>query len=302
MSSSSSALSILQEHSKALTGLVDMTLPRTASIWVKTVEMATSSGSGWALDRTHIVTNHHVVSQGLDNLRVRMPGQMEKIGHVIGSDAQTDLAVIEVDDVGTDAFEIRLEPEPMRGELCMTLGSPLGQFNESVSLGVISGLHRQIDLGTHKFEEAIQTDATINPGNSGGPLVDMHGRLIGVNFMKRTDAAQLNFAIPSEVISDIVPELISFGGIARAGIGVAISAVPATVGGQLRDAVEVQRSMDGSPLRRGDIILAINGKKVQRRYDLMRELNRSTIGTNVELMVYRDESVITVSAEARERQ
>jgi S1-C subfamily serine protease len=225
---------------------------------------------------------------------------VEKTGRVLGSDAITDLAVIEVDNVGVEPFKVRPDL-PLRGELSMTLGSPLGEFNESVSLGIISGLHRQIDMGTHKFEEAIQTDATINSGNSGGPLIDMVGRIIGVNFCSRRDAAQLNFAIPSEVVLDIVPELIAHGSITRAGLGIAISAVPVTVDGQMRTAVEVQRTTDGSPLLKGDIILAINGSKIERRYDLMRHLNRSAIGRTVNLLVYRGESVLEISAEARAR-
>jgi S1-C subfamily serine protease len=291
----------LLAFSDALTQLVTASLPRTASIWVKGQDMmANGSGSGWCLDTRHVVTNHHVVSDSIDQVRVRLPGQVEKTGRVLGSDAITDLAVIEVDNVGVEPFKVRPDL-PLRGELSMTLGSPLGEFNESVSLGIISGLHRQIDMGTHKFEEAIQTDATINSGNSGGPLIDMVGRIIGVNFCSRRDAAQLNFAIPSEVVLDIIPELIAHGSITRAGLGIAISAVPVTVDGQLRTAVEVQRTTDGSPLLKGDIILAINGSKIERRYDLMRHLNRSAIGQTVNLLVYRGESVLEISAEARAR-
>lgn len=301
MSKLSDVTNPLVAFSDALTELVAAALPRTASIWVKGQDMmANGSGSGWCLNSRHIVTNHHVISESLDQVRVRLPGQMEKTGRVLGSDSITDLAVIEVDDAGVESFEVRPDL-PRRGELSMTLGSPLGEYNESVSLGIISGLHRQIDMGTHKFEEAIQTDATINSGNSGGPLVDMKGRIIGVNFCSRRDAAQLNFAIPSEVVLDIVPELIEHGSISRAGLGIAISAVPVTVGGQMRTAVEVQRTTDGSPLQKGDIILAINGTKIERRYDLMRHLNRSAIGRSVNLLVYRNENVIEVSAEARPR-
>ena len=292
----------LVAFSEALTQLAATALPRTASIWVKGQDMmANGSGSGWCLDANHVVTNHHVIRDSLDQVRVRLPGQVEKVGRVVGSDSITDLAVIEVDNVGVEPFRVRPEL-PLRGELSMTLGSPLGEFNESVSLGIISGLHRQIDMGTHKFEEAIQTDATINSGNSGGPLVDMTGLIIGVNFCSRRDAAQLNFAIPSEVVLDIVPELIAHGSISRAGLGIAISAVPVTVGGQMRTAVEVQRTTDRSPLLKGDIILAVNGTKIERRYDLMRHLNRSAIGKSVNLLVYRNEDVLEVSAEAHERQ
>jgi S1-C subfamily serine protease len=302
MSKLSENLSPLLAQSQALVDLVAISLPRTASIWVKAQDMvANGSGSGWCLDSNHIVTNHHVVKDSIDYVRVRLPGQSEKIGRVVGSDAITDLAVIEVDDAGVEPFVIREAPL-QRGELSMTLGSPLGEFTDSVSLGIISGLNRQIDMGTHKFEEAIQTDATINPGNSGGPLIDMTGQLIGVNFCSRRDAAQLNFAIPTEVVTDIVPELISHGAIMRASLGIAISAVPVTADGEHRSAVEVQRTNDDSPLKKGDVILAINGAKIQRRYDLMRQLNRSAVGTVVNLSIARGADILDVTALASQRQ
>jgi len=302
MNKLSENLNPLLAFSQALTELVSITLPRTASIWVKSHDMVSNgSGSGWCLDKSHVVTNHHVVKESMDYVRVRLPGQAEKVGQVLGSDAVTDLAVIKIDNAGTAPFTIR-DSQPQRGELTMTLGSPLGEFNESVSLGIISGLNRQIDMGTHKFEEAIQIDATINPGNSGGPLIDMRGDLIGVNFCSRRDAAQLNFAIPAEVVKDIVPELIAHGSITRAALGITISAVPVSIGGDLRTAVEVQKHTDGNPLRKGDIILAINGTKIERRYDLMRHLNREAIGKMMNLLVYRGTEVVEISAEARERQ
>ena len=170
-----------------------------------------------------------------------------------------------------------------------------------MSLGIISGLNRQIDMGTHKFEEAIQTDATINPGNSGGPLIDMTGQLIGVNFCSRRDAAQLNFAIPTEVVNDIVPEIISHGSIMRASLGVAISAKPITADEGTSFAIEVQRAVEDSPLKKGDIILAVNGVTIQRRYDLMRQLNRSAVGTMVNLSIARGTETLDVSALASER-
>ena len=302
MNKLSEILSPILALSQALTELVAISLPRTASIWVKSQDMGSNgSGSGWCLDRTHIVTNHHVVSESIDYVRVRLPGQPEKVGRVVGSDAITDLAVIEVDDVGVDPFVIRGKAL-QRGELSMTLGSPLGDFTESVSLGIISGLNRQIDMGTHKFEEAIQTDATINPGNSGGPLIDMAGQLIGVNFCSRRDASQLNFAIPSEVVNDIVPELIGHGKIMRASLGIAISAVSVAAEGGARLAIEVQRTIDDTPLKKGDIILAVNGVKIERRYDLMRQLSRSAVGTMMNLSISREDKRLDVSALVSERQ
>lgn len=298
----SKSFSRIQSQSDELADLVEFVLPRTCSVWTKTDDLSGGgSGSGWCYDATHIVTNEHVVAGYNETVKVRLPGQIEKSGRVVGSDKLTDLAVVEVDIGGVTPLERRVVPQIRRGEYCMTLGSPLGDFNESVSLGVVSGINRQIDMGTHKFEEAIQVDATINPGNSGGPLVDMCGRVIGVNFCSRRDAAQINFAIPTEVVDDVVPELLAFGEVERAGLGIAISAVPVTVNGVYRMAVEVQRTKDGSSLRRGDVILAINGTKVERRYDLMRNLSRQVVGKSVSLHVYRNGEVLVVEDVAVQR-
>lgn len=293
---------LLENLSLEIADLAAGALPKTCSVWTKSEDLAAGgSGSGWVFDSEHIVTNEHVVSGFADQVKIRFPNQKEKIGQVVGSDALTDLAIVRVLGIEAEPMTRRVSPALRRGELCMTLGSPLGEFNESVSLGVISGLNRQIDMGTHKFEEAIQVDATINSGNSGGPLIDMRGNLIGVNFCSRRDAAQINFAIPTEVVEDVIPELLTHGSIKRAGLGIAISAVPVSVKGSVRSAVEVQRTKEGSQLRRGDVILAIDGAKVERRYDLIRKLNRDSIGRPVRLHVFRDEQVLELDEVPIER-
>jgi serine protease Do len=299
MSSGSRYLGEFGRFSEEIVELVKVALPRTASVWVE-AEGGRGNGSGWSYDEVHVVTNHHVIDGMNPNCRIRFSGQLEQQGTVVGSDVKTDLAVIRIDHMPVTPFEVRLDPPPRRGEFVMTLGCPLA-FDETVSIGIVSGLGRQVPLSRDaKIEEAIQTDATINPGNSGGPLVDLAGRVIGVNFASRADAAQLNFAIPAEIVQDVVPELIRHGNVRRASLGVGISAVPSMVNGELRSAVEVQAVHEGSPLRRGDVILAINGTKVQRRYDLMRNLNRSVIGKTVNLHVFRNNEVVELGVETRE--
>lgn len=297
MPSGSSPFRIFSED---LVRLVDAVLPRTASIWIRTPD-GVSTGSGWCFDESHVVTNHHVVDQRMVDCRIRFSGQLEKRGEFVGSDPKTDLAVIRVDDPGVTPLEVRIDPQPRRGEFVMALGYPL-EFDESVSIGIVSGLGRQVQLSRDvKIEEAIQTDATINSGNSGGPLVDLDGRLIGVNFASRREAAQINLAIPAEIVRDVVPELVEFGNVRRASLGVSISAVPSTVKGQFTNSVEVQATREGSQLRRGDIILAINGKKVTRRYDVIRNLNRSTIGKTVALVVFRNGQVMDLEVVTSEQ-
>jgi S1-C subfamily serine protease len=112
----------------------------------------------------------------------------------------------------------------------------------------------------------------------------------------------MNFAIPAEIVQDVIPELIRHGNVRRASLGIGISAVPSMVNGELRNAVEVQAVQEGSPLRRGDVILAINGNKVQRRYDLMRHLNRSAIGKTTTLHVFRNKDVVEIEVQPKESQ
>ena len=139
---------------------------------------------------------------------------------MVGSDAQTDLAIIRSEDLEGRALEIRDEPVHP-GELCLTVGAPLG-YSDSVSLGIVSGLGRQIAMGDIKFEEVIQTDASINPGNSGGPLVDIEGQLIGVNYSKRTDSENIGFAIPVEIMRDVTSEICELE-VRRGRLGIGIS-------------------------------------------------------------------------------
>jgi S1-C subfamily serine protease len=204
-------------------------------------------------------------------------------------------------------FQIRDTP-PRVGELCITLGTPLhDQYQDSVSLGVVSGTGRQIPrTESRKFEEVVQIDALINQGNSGGPLVDVEGRVIGVNFLGRLlqegVPSGINFAISSEVVRDVVPELIEHGRMRRATIGASITARTRKVDHGFEPCIQVVRTASNdSPLKAGDYITAINGSKVSRRYDLMRFLNGSVIGRDVELEVERagKHMRLNVRAEAR---
>lgn len=294
--------SSLASFSDELAQLVEQSLPRTAGIWVKTTDLTGSgNGSGWVYDRRHIVTNHHVISNSSNVVRVLLPDQSEKIARIVGSDPATDLAVLQIEEAGVDPFTIRSSGPVRQGELCMALGTPKG-ISDSVSFGIVSGLGRQVLMDDYKFEESIQVDATINPGNSGGPLVDMRGELIGVNFCGRNDAALINFAIPAEVVVDVVPELIAHGTIKRATIGVAISAKVAEIEGLMTPIVEVTRTIGHSPLQEGDLLLKIDGSDIRRRYDLMRRLNRDSIGREVTLSVLRDAEMISVEVIPKERQ
>lgn len=302
MSKTSDDGRLLQSLSNSISELVASCLPRTCTILVTSTDLSGSgNGSGWCYSERHVVTNHHVVDDAGGIVNVRFPGQKIKRGRVLGSDPLTDLAVIEVDACDVEPFEVRTNPPLRTGELCLTMGAPRG-FEESVSLGIVSALHRQLIQGDIKFEEAIQTDAAVNPGNSGGPLLDAWGRVIGVNFLKLGTSpmptTQISFAIPNEVVLDIVPELISHGAIVRASIGVSISQVATEVDGRSQSAVQIQKVRNNTPLQPGDLILECQGSAIHRRYDLMRLLNRSAIGTSLKMKVLREGAIISLEVPA----
>lgn len=293
--------SILAQINFELTELVRESLPRTCTVFPMFSNMKLGGhGSGWLYSNECIVTNHHVAVHSPSEVMVRMGGGGEVRAKVVGTDENTDLAVLKVPNLSTKPFEIRAEP-PQVGEICLALGTPKEiAFQNSVSFGVVSGVGRQV-VAEVKFEEAIQTDAVINGGNSGGPLIDVRGRVIGVNSWGRKDAQGLNFAVSSEVVLDIVPEIIEHGGVKRATIGVAITARRVKSGSDFIGAVEITKSIDGSEMRPGDFIRSINGNEIHRRYDLMRLLNRSVVGRKVEIEVEREGRRINIEVLAEEK-
>jgi serine protease Do len=301
MSKMSEKNSILVQMNSELIELVKESLPRTCTVFPMQSNMKLGGhGSGWLYSREWIVTNHHVAVHSPSEVMIRMGGGGEVRAKVVGMDEQTDLAVLKVPKLSTEAFEIRPDP-PQVGEICLALGTPKDiAFQNSVSFGVVSGVGRQV-AAEIKFEEAIQTDAVINQGNSGGPLIDVRGRVIGVNSWGRNDAQGLNFAVSSEVVLDIVPEIIEHGKVKRASIGVAITARRMKSGSDFIPLVEITKTKDGSPMRPGDFIRSVNGKEISRRYDLMRSLNRSVVGKTVELEVEREGRRIKIEVLTEEK-
>jgi len=245
------------------------------------------SGSGWIFDHDgHVVTNCHVIA-GAGSIQVKPSGLPPLTSHLIGFDESTDLAVLHVDGLTRPPLDIR-HGFPILGELCLALGSPLG-FQESVSMGVVSGLSRQLPTQNGQLiEEAVQTDASINPGNSGGPLVDASGFVIGVNTAVRNDAQNMGFAVSSEVVLDVIPELLGFGEVKRASLGISIASEWVSEGGHDSTRISVKRvQREDSPFRQGDILETIDGHHIERRYDVRKILNRSRIDVPTEVVVQR---------------
>src|SRR5688500_889893 len=266
------------------------------------------TGSGFVWDtKGNIITNFHVI-QNATAAQVTLGDQSDWKAQVVGVAADKDLAVLRI-----DAPPNRLRPIPLGsskelqvGQSVFAIGNPFG-LDQSLTTGVISALGREIDSLTRRpIQGVIQTDAAINPGNSGGPLLDSAGRLIGVNtqiYSPSGASAGIGFAIPVDTVNRIVPELIRSGKIIRPGLGVDLGeeqiAKKRGVSGVL--IVNVMRGGPAAkagirPTRRessgrvilGDVITAIDGKKVESPNELFITLENYKVGDVVTVALLRD--------------
>ena len=295
------AMNSLTALSDELVNLIASTLPSTVTISGSSSNfMSGGSGSGWIYDDLgHVVTNHHVIANLVNPIKVKPVGAPDLIGVVIGIDQENDIAVLKVEDLMTPPLVLR-DAQARLGEICIAIGSPLG-LQESASLGIVSGTGRQ-GKGQNDFiiEEMIQTDASVNPGNSGGPLIDSRGNVIGMNTMGHGET--VNFAVSAETLAVTVPELISHGEIKRASIGVSIAAKWRRFNGTMTQSVVVRSVKDqNSPLQEGDFILKLNEIQIRRRFDIRKALDRKSIGKELSAEVERDGKLLHLKIVANRR-
>jgi S1-C subfamily serine protease len=263
-------------------------------VTIRTTDTAlnSGSGSGWFHRPNIIVTNNHVVEgetgKYAASLKVRLKGGRVVAGKLIGTDPLCDLAVIECD--VSDIKPLELNKDPLRlGELCFAFGSPLGEYTESVTLGIVSGLNRRMPLENGRsIEGLIQTDAEINPGNSGGPLVDLDGELLGVNVMIRRDGRGMGFAIPAATVGAVVPELIQYGKVLRPKLGVALEVIDDTKDGIEGEVLRISNAPADHALQRGDVLLSIAGKPINNRKDLFDVMRRDLLNSETTVEVKRN--------------
>jgi S1-C subfamily serine protease len=276
------------------------------------VEEGQGSGSGSVIDEQgHILTNYHVI-EGAQKLAVSLGGDKTYPAKVVGGDPDTDLAVIQIEAPRDQMTIVPLGDSDKLtvGQKVLAIGNPFG-FDRTLTTGVISGLQRPIYARNGRLiEGAIQTDASINPGNSGGPLLDSHGRMIGINSQILSPSgasAGVGFAIPVSIAKRIVPQLIKDGVVHRPKLGITSRAVK-----DLKDQVRLpaadgvliigiapgssaaaaglhstQQTADGD-INLGDIITSIDGEKVSSTDDLYRILDKHQIGDVVKVEIVRE--------------
>ncbi len=236
-----------------------------------------------------IVTNEHVIA-GAAEISVRFASGRQEEAEVVGSDADSDLALLRVNARGLPFLPVAEQDDLMIGETVIAIGNPLGLEN-TVTVGVLSARDRTVSSPrtNRVYTDFLQTDASINPGNSGGALVDLDGRLIGINTAIVGEAQGIGFAIPAKRVRRVVADLMRYGRVQPAWLGVFVQDLPAARRGASGVGVRVVDVFPGSPgdgkLAAGDVLLSGNGRAFGSRDDFATLLAQVAPGERVELEV-----------------
>ena len=258
-----------------------------------------SAGSGVIVDADngYILTNHHVVDQA-DQIQISTIDGEVFDAEIVGSDAATDIAVIKVDASGLTDMPIGDSERVRVGDFVLAIGNPFG-LGHTVTSGIVSALGRS-GISRDGYEDFIQTDASINPGNSGGALVNLRGELVGINsaIISRTGGnVGIGFAVPTEIASSIMRQILDFGEVRRGLLGVSIADVNAEVAEALKSSVtsgalitrvEPGSAAEDAGLKVDDIIVGVNEKKIAGAAELRNTIGLMRSGDEVEIEYYRD--------------
>ncbi|MET3696237.1 serine protease Do [Bacillus oleivorans] len=301
---------IVEKASQAIVGIVNIQQQRNYfSNSSQSVESGTGSGIIFRKegDRAYIVTNNHVI-EGANEVEVSLHNGEKTSAKLVGADALTDLAVLEIDAEHVTTVVDFGDSSTLRpGDQVLAIGNPLGlDLSRTVTQGIVSAVDRSITVSTSAGEwdlNVIQTDAAINPGNSGGALINTKGEVIGINSLKISEngVEGLGFAIPSNDFIPIVNEIIENGEVVRPYLGVSLASIEEIPRMYIQDlpeditagAVVVNIDPESSAARAGikvqDVIVSINGEKVENSNDLRKYLyTKLDVGDEVELGIYRD--------------
>jgi S1-C subfamily serine protease len=255
-------------------------------------------GSGIIMDTNgHIMTNNHI-EEGAEQIEVSLFDGRKLKGELVGTDPTSDIAVVRVSDgslppaILGDAANIRV------GETAIAIGNPFGFLlrGPTVTVGVISALHRTIQAEKGVFENLMQTDAHINPGNSGGPLVNARGEVIGINSANIPFAQGIGFSIPMTLARRIADELIKYGKVVRPWLGILGVGVNPQIsqyyGLPVDKGILVTRVFPNSPaagaeIAPGDMILAADKKELNDMDELSKEVRNKKVGDEIDILVMR---------------
>jgi Do/DeqQ family serine protease len=265
-----------------------------------------ATGSGVIVDAAqgYVLTNSHVTENG-NSIEVTTKDGRHLNARLIGRDPETDIAVLQIPAAGLTAVPMGDSDRLQVGDFVLAVGNPFG-LGQTVTSGIVSALGRT-GLGIEGYEDFIQTDASINPGNSGGPLVDLQGRVIGINTAILAPSGGnigIGFAVPINIARQVMDQLISGGEIKRGRIGVAIQDLTPDIaqglGTTYTQGAVIARVVQGSPaeragLRTNDLVVAVNGVPIHNGAELKNHVVVARIGDAIDLTVVRGGSERTVA-------
>ena len=292
---------LLDAYSHAVTSVVEKVGPAVAGVSLKR-----GGGSGVLFTPDgYLLTNAHVVGKARQ-VSVSLPDGSTHEGQVIGSDPATDLAVAQIEGNHFPAADLGQSGTLRVGQLVIAIGNPLG-FSFTVSAGVLSAVGRTLRAQDGRLIDGVlQTDVALNPGNSGGPLVDSHGRVVGINTAMIMGAQGISFAVPVDTARWVLAELMHHGRVVRGVLGFAGQTRP--IDRRLarhhnltqKTGVEVMEVIKGKAadlagFRDGDILVRIDGSAVESVDDVHRHLGASSIGRKLEARLVRGPELVEVS-------
>jgi len=314
-----SRITIFETSSPSVVHIQSTATVRRDMFSMNVTRIPAGSGTGFVWDNQgHVVTNFHVVQQGVEDARfsleVILSDQSSWPAEVIGYEADKDVAVLRIKAPAEKLRPLKLgtSTDLRVGQTVLAIGNPFG-LDQTLTTGVISGLGREIEsVSGRTIQGVIQTDAAINPGNSGGPLLDSSGRLIGVNtaiYSPSGTYAGVGFAVPADEVNRVVPQLIEFGRVIRPVLGITLAddAILRKLGGEGALVINVQPGSGADkaglqPTTRdnrgrvslGDVIIKVDGKAISDTNDLFTALDKRGIGDSVKVTVIRRGKEVTV--------
>ncbi|MFY0992383.1 Do family serine endopeptidase [Halomonas sp. C05BenzN] len=273
--------------------------------------MLSSLGSGVIVSGDgYVLTNHHVIG-GADQIQVALRDGRETLAEVVGTDPESDLAVLRIDLDELPVIELADSTEVAVGDVSLAIGNPFG-VGQTVTMGIISATGRS-HLGLNAYEDFIQTDAAINPGNSGGALINAEGALVGINtaiFSRSGGSQGIGFAIPANLASNILEELVTQGRVIRGWLGIEAQELnqelAASFGLQAPRGVVISGVVPGGPaalagLQPGDVLLAVDGRPILDARVAMSDIAAIEPGAELPLTVVRGGESLEVTLEVGER-
>lgn len=266
-----------------------------------------SLGSGVIVDanKGYILTNHHVI-EGADKITVTLRDQRQVDAKIVGQDKEVDLALLRIKARNLRALPMADSDLLRVGDFVVAIGSPFG-LGQTVTYGIVSALGRS-GLGIEGYENFIQTDASINPGNSGGALVDMQGRLVGINTAivgPSGGNVGIGFAIPSNMSQAIMKHLVKHGEVRRGQLGIAMQNLTPDLarafglqrqGGAVVAGVVPGSAAEKAGLQIGDVIVALNGKQIKRADGLRNAIGLLSVGSRIKIDIVRNGRPISLRA------